>query len=162
MMSKDRVQFTLPPRYFQSSRDIISNGFKRDTMMRVLRHALGMTYAESANLFDQNPGGFTIECRLSQFARFIVLQYETMEGINGIKDLNPKIMPEQRSRNLYERVSDELNVPSNIVRRVAEMLHAAYIGRTADLTRSCCVDVSDRPAQHDGQHQEPHWKPRGE
>lgn len=138
-MSKDRVRFILPPRYFQSGRR--ANGFNCCTMMAILRKAFGMTNAESGAMMDADDD-FEIECRPSQFARFIILRYEANEGLNGVRDLEPRMVQPTKPRTLYERVGDELNVDPCVVKAVASALIA--IENTAVHPSLRPLDVSGR------------------
>ncbi len=141
-MSKDRVRFILPPRYFQKC-PRRTNGFARNTMQKILHKAFGMVHTESGNLMDHNwNGGFEIECRPSQFARFIVLRYEANEGINGVRDLEPRIIQPPKLKTLYEQVGDHIGVDSHIVKIVALAL-AAWNLKSSEST---VIDVSQRPA----------------
>lgn len=147
-MSKDRVRFTLPCRYFQSGMRR-SNGFNRSTMLGVLKKAFGMTWDEANGLMDHYPQGFEIECRPSQFGRFIVLRCETDEGINGVRDLYPRIVQPTKPTDTYQRVAERLNLHPDVIRSVIKLFHE-------DVSSHCfqkkpiipkTIDVSQRPAQ---------------
>ncbi len=142
-MSKDRVRFTLLPRYFQSGKRR-QNGFHRDTMMHVLKHAFGMTQVESTDLMDHYPNGFEIECRPSQFARFIILRHDANEGINGIRDLEPRIVQPPEHTDVYQRVAERLDLCPDVVRAVARHLHDDLCRSTPFYPKT--IDVSQRPA----------------
>ena len=138
-MSKDRVRFYLPARYFQSGQRG-QNGFSAGTMQRILQRAFDMTHGESACLMDRNRLGFHIECRPSQFARFIVYRYEANEGINGVRDLEPTLADAVESP--LKRIARKTGIDVTKVRQVAMML-----GGCVDLNELNVVDVSDRPYQ---------------
>lgn len=146
-MSKDRVEFWLAERYFQNYSTKHNNGgMERETCQRVLERAFNMSTQESSYLMNGFPHGFTIRCRPSQFARFIVYRHELGQCINGIKDLNPKLMvPEEL--NLYERVSRDTG---ELLGRVNRILEAAGTpNRREDPSHNFIVnvDVSKRPAE---------------
>ena len=146
-MSKDRVRFTLLPRYFQSGKRR-QNGFHRDTMMHVLKHAFGMTQVESTDLMDHYPNGFEIECRPSQFARFIILRHDANEGINGIRDLEPRIVQPSKPMDPYQRVAEKLDLCPDTVRAVIRRFYddVAVSTHFYSSTMPKCLDVSQRPA----------------
>lgn len=91
--------------------------------MCILWSAFGMTNVEGCELMTQHPDGFEVECRPSQFARFIVLRYQANEGINGIRDLEPKMGPPTEHKDIYERVSDTCGLSVIEVKNVARLLH---------------------------------------
>ena len=111
-------------------------------MQKILQKAFSMLHSESASLMD-NDGDFEIECRPSQFARFIVLRYDANEGINGVRDLEPRmVQPSSRAiKTLYEQVGDSIGVDSHVVKTVALTL-AAWNLRPP---KSVVIDVSQRP-----------------
>lgn len=148
-MSKDRVRFRLPRRYFQGCHQKRPNGFNRHTMMVVLRKAFGMTDDESANLMDSHPGGFEIECRPSQFARFIVLRHETNEGINGIKDLEPRMVQPTEPKDVYQWVAERLSLHPAMVKNVVRCFYdytAVHFRSSTKPVYPKIIDVSQRPA----------------
>ncbi len=128
-VSKDRVRFHLPPRYFQAGRSIGSNGFRRDTMKRVLLRAFGIANEECDGLMDCSTSqGFIIECRPSQFARFIVYRHEANEGINGVRDLGPELVTATaRPEHPYGRISRVLHLDVATVYKVARMLDSSSV-----------------------------------
>ncbi len=148
-MSKDRVRFTLPQRYFQGA-SRRPNGFNRITMLGILRGAFSMTHAESVGLMDHYPNGFEIECRPSQFGRFIVLRHDANEGINGVRDLEPRIVQPSKPMDVYQCAAlelEHLGLTPNGVREVAVCLNKLH----NDLCRSTpaypkSIDVSQRSA----------------
>lgn len=96
-MSRDRVRFRLPSRYFQRHVGPRSNGMSRADCARVLQDALGLSPAECQALFEAFPDGFRVQCRPSQFARFIVLRHDALlrapnAGVNGVNDLEPELV----------------------------------------------------------------------
>ncbi len=139
-MSKDRVRFTLPCRYFQSG---------RHSMQEVLRKTFGMTLEESGGLMDHYPRGFEIECRPSQFARFIILRYQMNEGINGIRDLKPKIVQPSKPMDAYQRVAEKLDLApyggAGLVRTIIMCMHDEMTSPHTPVYPKC-IDVSQRPA----------------
>jgi hypothetical protein len=134
-MSKDRVTFFLPPRYFQSgSPSRSSNGMCKTTCASVLARAFG---APGENLDDrtaaaawlgvmaQYPAGFRVVCRPSQFARFIVYRADADECINGIKDLAPVLgKPRDTSKTYYDEVAAKTGVEHY---KVCNVLNAAGV-----------------------------------
>lgn len=138
-MSKDRVTFFLPSRYFQSGRRA-SNGFNRDTMQRVLNRAFGLSSCESNKLMVANPCGFTITCRPSQFARFIVYRCDVDEGINGIRDLRPEVHAERSQMDVYDEVARDLLLSRQVVKDIGDRLGFTLLS----LGSKDSVDVSKR------------------
>lgn len=115
-ISRDRILFRLPERYFQNYQT--SNGFRRATMVQVLITAFNMQRNEVNQLMDRHPGGFNIMCRPSQFGRFIVLRCDANEGINGIKDLIPKIVqeaPPSRRKQIIDVIRSRHSMATNDV-----------------------------------------------
>ena len=138
MMSRDRVTFFLPKRYYQTGQRA-SNGFSLSTMQRILLRSFGMQHGESYKLMNANPRGFTITCRPSQFARFIVYRCDVDEGINGIRDLTPEIHAE-RSTDIYTIVAKAQLVSRETVKMIGDALGFLPL----NLAPKDCVDVSKR------------------
>ncbi len=142
-MSKDRVEFTLCERYFQSYSTKHNNGgMQRNVCKSVLKRAFNMPQHESSCLMASHPNGFTIRCRPSQFARFIVYRHEMGNCINGIRDLNPRlVVPEELD--LYTRIARDTNRSFNTV--------SLILGANGTPNRQenliVDVDVSKRPAE---------------
>lgn len=117
-------------------------------MQTVLHRAFGMTFAESAGLMDHYPRGFEIECRPSQFARFIVLRCEANEGINGVRDLEPRIVQPTKPTNAYQRVAEKLDLAAyggaDLVRDVVRCMHDEMTRTPPTYPKT--IDVSQRPA----------------
>lgn len=97
-MSKDRIVFFLPRRYYLH--DVVGarksfNGLRVNDCIILLQFCFGAEVGELHQVMRNNPDGFYIRCRPSQFARFIVKRMELLEtttgGSNGIRDLNPRI-----------------------------------------------------------------------
>lgn len=131
-MSKDRITFFLPPRYFTGTPSSSTNGMSRATCLTILGKAFGpprqhtrcSTWNEVMDLWSC---GFRIVCRPSQFARFIVYRANANECINGIKDLNPAIVPEQKPETTYSKLEKrfcEEGISGAITRR---LLHEACV-----------------------------------
>jgi hypothetical protein len=142
-MSRDRVKFFLPYRYFQNGRG--GNGMAAEDCQKVLLSAFDITMAESASLMVMRPEGFWIVCRPSQFARFIIRRHEWGDCINGIRDLKPELIDNYREKDWYEVVGDKLGLSRGTVERVADAL-----GFNEDCTppRSRnLIDVAARPHQ---------------
>ncbi len=139
-MSKDRVRFFLPHRYFQNSARNGNNRMSRDTCKDVLCKAFGMSRSESDHMMRWHPEGFTILCRPSQFGRFIVYRYDTNECINGVKDLQPEVIPKP---DVYDDVSRITGVERDSVKRVATAL--GYSCRSPGISSQ--IDVSNRKAR---------------
>jgi hypothetical protein len=129
-MSKDRIHFFLPNRYFQSIPR--QNGMHRETCVEVLTKAFGQMplyqrlpkrgfpgCTSWEKLMDKNSDGFTIVCRPSQFARFIYYRYKADECINGIKDLRPELVPACDEPDELECIAAELDVSRKLVAEVA-------------------------------------------
>ncbi len=143
-MSKDRVEFYLPPRYFQTAAG--HNGFARMTMQKILRGAFDMDFTESADLMKAYPHGFGIQCRPSQFARFIVYRHDADEGINGVRDLKPSLIPGKcvvEADDVCQRIAQELGYSVSLVRRIACKLGNADYGEDTNYV----AHVADRPHQ---------------
>lgn len=102
-MSQDRIQFILPPRYFQTRQT--SNGMRRETCVNILAEVFGLCPADWNRFMCQYPHGITILCRPSQFARFIVRRFEADECINGVKDLDPSIELSTKPVTLYDQAA---------------------------------------------------------
>jgi hypothetical protein len=85
-----QISFYLAGRYFRDGSR--SNCCPRNVMQSILRDAFGMELGESLMMMLDNPDGFEIVCRKDQFAVFIVLRHERFKGVNGIKDLRPKLI----------------------------------------------------------------------
>ena len=100
--SKDRVRFFLPPKYFSDNSRLSASTMGRSTCKRILLQAFGMDNGESERMIQNHSDGFTILCRPSQFARFIVYRHDANECINGIKDLRPEIVPKM---DVYDKVA---------------------------------------------------------
>ena len=117
--SKDKVRFFLPHRYFQTHFPLSGNGMRRDICKNILFRAFGMGREESEARMHRFPDGFWIECRPSQFARFIVYRHEDGQCINGIKDLKPEIVG---PLTLPEKIARRTGVDEHHVRRVMAAL----------------------------------------
>lgn len=139
--SKDRVQFFLPHRYFVEGPASI-NHMSRDDCKRVLGKAFSLGLDEGDRLMDENPNGFTIVCRPSQFARFIIFRYMYGNCINGVRDLEPELQPKDNF-DPYARAARELHMEQSCVRRVAEAL--GFV--PSEKSRPNMIDVSKRPDQ---------------
>ncbi len=112
-MSKDRIRFFLPRRYFEGFNS--TNGMKRETCLLILNQAFGLACDESEHLMDKYPDGFVIVCRPSQFARFIFYRCQADECINGIKDLRLELIG---ALDKYDRVVRATGVCREIVQKV--------------------------------------------
>jgi hypothetical protein len=88
---KDRIQFFLPGRYFLDKCNH-HNGMQKQDMAVAFEKAFGVSQMAFMQLTSENKHGFDIICRPSQFGRFMVFRYEIGYGINGMKDLEPKLM----------------------------------------------------------------------
>lgn len=131
--SKDRVRFFLAQRYFTGG----PNGMKRATCIDVLNRAFCPSNGTGSSwgaLMTAMPQGFSIVCRPSQFARFIIFRHEAGECINGVRDLKPTLF---KPRDLYQRISDEFGISKSGVHRIAGMLKHEVDGHENTL------DVSD-------------------
>ncbi len=140
-MSRDRVEFKLRDRYFQkrySGYHRGGGGMERSICQKVLLLAFGIPMDESDSLMDLHPTGFKIRCRPSQFARFIVYRNEIGECINGVKDLNPKLVTPVES-SLYTRISEETHESIDTVGRVLRAMGVPDRMETSDI-----LDVSKR------------------
>ncbi len=137
-MSKDKIQFYLPYRYYQATRGPGSNGMSRCTCKRVLRQSFDMDDQECERLMQNNSAGFGILCRPSQFARFIVHRYEADECINGIKDLRPEIV---YAVDVYQDAAHKVGISRATVLSVLRILR---IEDVPSETRGT-IDVSKRP-----------------
>lgn len=113
--SIDRVRFFLPGKYFSSAAGLGTNSMRRGTCKGILLRAFGMDNGESERMIQGNSYGFTVVCRPSQFARFIVYRYEADECINEIKDLRPEFVPKT---DVYDRVAWVTGVDRDAVKLV--------------------------------------------
>lgn len=93
--SRERVRFHLSPRYYQGSgHGRGHNSCDAGTMAAILAEAFrDRSVPEWLCYLRGHQGGIEIQCRLDQFARFIVERHERYKGTNGIKDLDPQIIP---------------------------------------------------------------------
>lgn len=86
-MSKDRVEFKLPCNYSYSNP--AKKVTKNQALIDATHKVLGLTREEMQKAID---GGWTIRCRPSQFARFLIIRNNA--GLpNSFKELNPKLVP---------------------------------------------------------------------
>lgn len=138
--SKDRVQFYLPHRYFAKCHS--DNHMSRDDCKKVLGKAFSLGRDECGHLMDRNPNGFTIVCRPSQFARFIIFRHLWGHCINGVRDLEPELQPKDNF-DPYARAARELHMERSCVREVAEAL--GFV--PSEKPRPNMIDVSKRPDQ---------------
>lgn len=148
-MSKDRVRFFLPHRYFQEGHSIPTNNMRGSICRDILFRAFGIPCSESAKLMRRWPNGFYITCRPSQFARFIVFRHEDGNCINGIKDLEPEII--KAELDYYDHIVSLTGVRRSDVKNVI-----AAFGYSIDdyrprggISSTHELDVSKNPAQHD-------------
>lgn len=93
-MSRDRVRFFLPYKYFQTTRTSQST-MSRATCIDVLTDSFGGQRAHWGRMMELYVEGFWIICRPSQFARFIIYRCQANECINGIKDLKAELIGQQ-------------------------------------------------------------------
>lgn len=146
-VSKDRVRFFLPPRYFSLSQapgrhfSPGSSGMSRETCVDILKRVFHMDSAESHMMMHHNPTGFTIICRPSQFARFIVLRHTAGECINGIRDLVPELV-DPSAVDPYRCVADKSGVSLDDVRCVLNAV--GFTGEHQLLVQRDRVNVSGR------------------
>lgn len=140
-MSEDHVKFFLPSKYFQRQRT--SNGMSRGTCEAILKKAFGLYDSDLDRLMRGHTEGFTIVCRPSQFARFIVYRADANECINGVKDLKPELF---KPRNLYTELSEQFSVSECTVKGLARALGYAHGGDSHVAGPQCnFVDVSKNP-----------------
>ncbi len=121
-MSRDRVEFTLPNRYFGPPDT--KTGMSKATCREVLRRAFGLEQEQCTNLMCRFPEGFRIRCRPSQFARFIVHRYEMGECINGIRDLEPRLV-RPLDRDFYGVIAEETYMARGTVVKILEAVGVA-------------------------------------
>ncbi len=134
----DRIKFHLAPRYYKACHST-PNGMERIKCMQVLQRAFGLTHKRSADLMDHNGSyGFGITCRPEQFARFIVVLHEIGNCINGIRDLEPRYVPQCEQHDIYSHIADILCISRYNVERVALALGHATPPALRDH-----VDISD-------------------
>jgi hypothetical protein len=83
-MSKDRVRFTLAGYYFEGS---------HESMGLVLREAFGMSERDLVGVETtaKETGGVIIQCRPSQFARFLILR-DRVGYQNMFKELRAELI----------------------------------------------------------------------
>lgn len=135
-MSKDRVQFYLPSRYFMKWPS--SNKMSMDDCKEVLGKAFDLRLNECGRLMDENPDGFTVVCRPSQFARFIIFRHMYGQCINGVRDLRPELLSEE-DLGPYVEVARKLHMDLSCVKKVARAL-----GFVSDEPKRDMIDVSGR------------------
>lgn len=142
-MSRDRVKFFLPYRYFMNGRG--SNGMAVEVCQKILLAVFDMGVSESARMMVNHPNGFWIVCRPSQFARFIVRRHEWGDCINGIRDLKPEVIDDYKEKDWSEVLGDKIGITSRAVLRVAAAL--GYDEDSLPLCNSNLIDVAGRPHQ---------------
>lgn len=141
--SKDRVRFFLPGKYFQRHSTGTSS-MERSVCKGILKRAFGLSSNDSHHLMQEWPEGFWITCRPSQFARFIVYRNDHGACINGIKDLRPKLVPEEPD--VYSQLAETTGVCRQDVKAVL-MAVDERVKQIADQSSSLTtaeVDVSNR------------------
>ncbi len=111
-MSKDRIRFFLPERYFSNS----NNGMSHDRCLQVLSKANGIANSSAPKLMRANPSGFTIMCRPSQFARFIFYRDKLGKCINGIRDLRLELIDKP---DVYDDIAADTGLSRENVKSVA-------------------------------------------
>lgn len=144
-MSRDRVRFFLPRRYFQPHNNT-SNGMWIDTCIRVLEKSFGTQDFGCFNwqtYLKHHTDGVWITCRPSQFARFIVYRCEADECINGVKDLQPQLQPET---DLYTQIAKIAHVRREDVKAVLQA--ANYQGSFSPALNPNEIDVSTNEHKH--------------
>lgn len=110
-MSDDRVKFFLHSKYYNFTNYGTRNGMNMANCQIVLQKSFNIGLSESVNLFRNNPTGFTIICRPSQFARFIVNRYKFGNCINGVRDLEPELFfptPPQPQLDYYQTIAEKV------------------------------------------------------
>jgi len=80
-MSKDRVQFQLKGSLLSGIQD----------PEELLRTTLGLDDQEICMVLNAHIEGITIECRPSQFARFLIRRND-LDGKNDFKSLKPRLI----------------------------------------------------------------------
>ena len=104
-----------------------------------------MCFSESEGMMQQHPSGFSIICRPSQFARFVVYRYEADECINGMKDLRPVIV-DAHEFDPQQEVADSVGVSKAVVMRV--LAAVGFSGPFEQCRRLYdTIDVAKRPHQ---------------
>ena len=139
-MSKDRIKFFLGKKYFQQYKT--ANGMTKSSCVDVLLKAFNMHPEESREIMASGPEGFTILCRPSQFARFIVYRCDTLECINGVRDLKPQLVDAMTH---IKDISDDAGVSISLVTRVLNALEGGGAVITYREPQGTCIDVSVRP-----------------
>ena len=150
--SKDRVTFYLPYRYFTSQHT--TNGMTKETCMRVLNASFGMSASEMEGLMFANPSGFTIVCRPSQFARFIVFRDQADECINGIRDLCLKLGPAEvdKPKLLHAAVADSLALPRSYASDIIDKLRGLGVPVPAYVPQPDRADIIDVSGNFEKKH----------
>ncbi len=94
----DRIKFYLPHRYFEKGRSISNNAMNRDVCISILQDIFGSPNGNPNSswgcIMTAHSEGFSILCRADQFGMFILERNERGRCINGIRDLQPKRVPE--------------------------------------------------------------------
>jgi len=147
-MSRDRVVFYLPSKYYQRDMTNRSNGMSLDGMSNVFAKSFGIEVGEAMEILtdSQNREGLGIICRPSQFARFIVNRAELKMGVNGIQDLRPKLMMEDEIDPIA-CASAELELHRNDVQAVLDHFGVDYLNKRVMLSPGRFGPVRNRNGQ---------------
>lgn len=142
--SKDRVNFFLPKKYFQRHATNMSSAMERNVCKGILKRAFGISSNDSHHMMQEWPEGFWITCRPSQFARFIVYRNESGNCINGIRDLKPKLVPEEPD--VYSQLAEITGVCRQDVKTVLTAVNerAEQIVNQSSSSTYGELDVSNR------------------
>ena len=100
-MSEDRINFFLHYRYYKPE------------LNEVLVKAFGLTEHQVLCLRKDNPHGFWVHCRPSQFARFMIYRDET-GMVNGFKDLNAALVEPSKPETLAENISKKIGAVGSV------------------------------------------------
>ena len=99
-MSKDRVEIFLGSQYIRGGSNRGEDGYRK-----LAEACFGLSPSQFDQMSQANPDGFTIICRPSQFARFLIMRNE-MGLTNDFKGLKPRLIPEVR-------IPEVINVAKN-------------------------------------------------
>lgn len=155
-MSRDRVEFILPSKYFQ--RRETSNGMNIDTCASVLAASFGCNISYWRKiLYEAGMSSVRIRCRPSQFARFIIERCDQGSCVNGVRDLEAKRILPQPELNAYEKGEELFEVPAQKLQKISRMLGWTYsdFKNAVDeaigykMPDPMIYDVSKNPAVHD-------------
>lgn len=137
---QEHVRFRMARRYFLGNST--RNGMDKETGAKVCANAFGMHVEDVKRIMAANPDGFFVLCRLDQFAHFIIERFTIGNCINGIRDLAPQLLTEERKpETLYDRVQAKFGLARHVVTNVLD-----FVGvEDMPIHDASTLDVRHRP-----------------